>query len=112
MDDLDDHLAGRHRLDDIGADGAGAHLVGEGADDFQRHVRFEQGAAHFAHGLVDVALRERAATLELVENAGQPSRQSFEHACSPFISTARNTGSAAIRPKRFRARGRNRAVGR
>ena len=29
VDDLDDHLAGRHRFDDIGADGARAHLVDE-----------------------------------------------------------------------------------
>ena len=49
VDDLDDHLAGRDRLDDFLADRFFLHLVGEIADDFERNVGFEQRAADFAH---------------------------------------------------------------
>ena len=69
MDDLDHHLAGLDRLDDLGAHGAFLHLVDEGAHHFERHVGFKQGAAHFAHGHIDIGLRQRTAAGELVENA-------------------------------------------
>jgi hypothetical protein len=82
VDDFHDHLAGGHRLDDLGADRAVADLVGEGADDLKRHVGLEQGAAHLAHRLLDVGLAQRAAALEAVEDAGQSCRQAFEHAGS------------------------------
>ena len=71
MDDLDDHLARRDRADDFGADGAAADLVGEGADDIERHVGLDQRAAHLAHRLVDIGLAQRTAPGELVENAGK-----------------------------------------
>ena len=40
VDDLDDHLAGRDRLDHVGADGPVAHLVDKGAHHVERHVGF------------------------------------------------------------------------
>ena len=79
VDDLDDHLAGRDRLDDLGADGAVAHLVGEGAHDFERDVGLEQRAADFAQRRVDVGLGQRAAAGELVEDAGKFIGEAFEH---------------------------------
>ncbi len=71
VDDLDDHLAGRDRAQDLLADRLGLHLVDEVAHHIERHVGLEQRAAHLAHRLADVALGERAATRQLVENAGQ-----------------------------------------
>ena len=53
------------------ADGLGLHLVGEVAHDLERHVGLEQRAAHLAHGLADVAVGQRAAPGELVEDARQ-----------------------------------------
>ncbi len=69
IDDLDDHLAGRHRFDDIGADGAGAHLVDEGAHDIERDIGFEQSAAHLAQREVHVLFGERAAPRQPVQYA-------------------------------------------
>ncbi len=43
VDDLHDHLAGGHRLDDSAADGAVPHLVGEGAHDLERDIRLRAG---------------------------------------------------------------------
>ena len=69
MHDLDHHLARRDRLDHVLADGLGLHLVGEVAHDLERHVRFQQRAAHLAHGLADVAVGQRPAPGQLVEDA-------------------------------------------
>jgi len=68
--DLDDHVAGRDGLHDRLADRLGLHLLGKILDDFERHIGLEQGAAHLAHGLTDVAVRQRTAFGELVEDAG------------------------------------------
>ena len=57
VDDLDDLLAGRDRLDDLRADGAVAHLVGEGAHHLEGDVGLEQRAADLAQRRVDVAPR-------------------------------------------------------
>ena len=67
--DLDDHLAGRDRLDDFDADRLLLDVVDEGARDIERDVGFEQRAANFAHRLVDVGFAQRTAAGELVENA-------------------------------------------
>ena len=71
MDDLDDHLAGLDRLDDLGTDGLFAHLLGEGFDHFERHVGFQKGTPHLAHGRIDISLRQRTTAGELVEYACQ-----------------------------------------
>ena len=78
--DLDHHLAGRDRLDARSAPTAFAlHRVGERAHHVERHVGFEQRAPHLAHGLGDVALGQRTAPGELVEDAGQAIGQGLEH---------------------------------
>ena len=69
--DLDHHLAGRDRLDHVLADGLGLHLVGEVAHHLERHVGLEQRAAHLAHGLRHVAVGQRPAPGQLVEDARQ-----------------------------------------
>ena len=69
--DLDHHLARRDRLDHVLADGLGLHLVGELAHHLQRHVGLEQRPAHLAHGFRHVAVGERPAPRELVEDARQ-----------------------------------------
>ena len=51
VDDLDDHLAGRHRAQHLGADGLGFDLLGEILDDIERDVGLEQGATNLAHRL-------------------------------------------------------------
>ncbi len=61
VDDLDDHLARRHRLDDRDADGVLLHLVGEGAHHVERDVGLEQRAPHLAQRRIDVGFRQRAA---------------------------------------------------
>ena len=71
VDDLDDHLPRRDRAHHLLADGLLAHPVRERLHDLQRHVRLEQRAADLAHGLGDVAIGQRTAACELVENAGQ-----------------------------------------
>ena len=71
LHDLDDHLAGRDRLDHVLADGLGLHLVDEVAHHLERHVRLEQRAAHLAHGLATSLSVSDAAPGQLVEDAGQ-----------------------------------------
>ena len=67
--DLDDHLAGRDRFHDVCADRLGLHLVGERADHIERHIGLEERPADLAHGLVDIALAQRTAPGEPVEDA-------------------------------------------
>ena len=69
--DLDDLLGGRDRADDILADGARTHLVDEILHHRQRHVRLDQGGAHFGQRGIDIALAERAAPAKLVEYAAE-----------------------------------------
>ena len=79
VDDLDDHLAGRDRLDDVGADGPAAHLVDEALDHVERHVGLEQRAPNLAQGDVHVLLGERAALGQSIEDAGEFVAETFEH---------------------------------
>ena len=69
VDDLDDHLARRHRLDDLAADRLFLDVLDERADHLEGHVGLDQRAAHLAHGGIDVSLRKRAAPGQLVEYA-------------------------------------------
>ena len=77
--DLHHHLARRHRLDDLDADGLALHLVDEGAHHVERDVGLEQRAAHLAQRRVDVLLGQRTAPRQAVENAAEPFRQGIEH---------------------------------
>ena len=109
VDDLDDHLAGRHRLDDGGADGLLAHLVGERAHDFERDVGLEQRAAHLAHGRVDVGLGERAAARQPIQNAAKLFRQIVEHV-GPHQTRLRPRAHSAV--GRWPPASRDRSAGR
>ena len=80
VDDLDDLLAGRDRLQHLGADGALPHLVGEAADDLERDVGLEQRPAHLAQRGVDVVLGQRAPAGQAREDAGKSVAQRAEHA--------------------------------
>ena len=71
MNDLDNHLAGRHRLDDLAANSFLTHAVREGAHDFQRHIGLDQRPADLAHRGRDIAVGQCPAPGELVENAGK-----------------------------------------
>ena len=77
--DLDDHLAGRDRLDDVDADRVLPHLLGERAHDVERDVGFEQRAAHLAQRRVDILLRQRAAPGQAVEDGAETFRKAVEH---------------------------------
>ena len=88
--DLDDHLARRDRFDHVLADSLGLHLLGEVAHDLERHVGFQQGAAHLAHGFADVAVGERAAAGELVEDAREAVRQTLKHRASLILRPQRH----------------------
>ena len=79
VDDLHDHLAGGDRLHHGGADRLLAHLVGERAHHVERDVGLKQRAAHFAHGGVDIGLRQRTAPCQPIENASKLFRQIVEH---------------------------------
>ena len=71
MDDLDDHLAGLDRLQDFGADSFLTNTIGEGADDFERNVGFEQRTANLTQGRRDIRLRQRTAPGQTVQNTAQ-----------------------------------------
>ena len=79
MDDLHHLLARRHRARDLGADGAVAHLLDEGAHHFQRHVGLDQGAADLAQSRLDVLGRESAAAAQAIEDFPKAIAQAFEH---------------------------------
>ena len=84
MDDLDDHLAGRDRLDDSCTDRLLADALGEAPDDVERDVGLEQRAAHLAHRGVDVGLRQRTASRQPIENATELFRQIVEQCRCPL----------------------------
>jgi hypothetical protein len=71
MDDLDHHLAGLDRLEDLGTDGLFADTIGEGAHDFERDVGFDQRTANLAQGRRDIRLRQRTAPGQTVQNTAQ-----------------------------------------
>ena len=73
--DLDDHLAGRDRLDDFDADRALLHLIDKGARHVERDVGLEQRAADLAQRRIDIGLRQRAAPRQAIEDAAKPFRQ-------------------------------------
>jgi hypothetical protein len=84
VDDLDHLLARRHRAGDFGADGALAHLLDEGLDDFERHVGFEQRAAHLAQRRIDVRFVEGAASAQPLEDFAKPIAKALEHSLFPI----------------------------
>ena len=113
--DLDDHLAGRDRLDHLDADGLLLYLVDEGARHVERDVGFQQRAAHLAHRRIDVGFRQRAAPRQAIENAGQVFPTGCRTSSSCFTSSFETPPPAApqdeaakhiLRPRAHRAVGR------
>ncbi len=79
VDDLDDRLARRQRLEDVLADGLFADAVDEALDDLEVDVGLEEGDAHLAEGLDDILLRQPAESAEPVENTREATSQAVEH---------------------------------
>ena len=104
--DLHDHLAGRHRLDDVDADRALLHLLDEGARHVERDVGLEQRAAHLAQRRVDVGLRQRAAPRQAVEHAAKAIRQVVEQRATPQSWPRAAGQQTRRRPRAHRAVGR------
>ena len=71
MNDLDDLLAGRHRTDDVFANGARTHLFDKVLHHRQGDVGLDQRGAHFRQRRVDVRFGQGATTAKLVEDATQ-----------------------------------------
>ena len=80
MDDLDQHLAGRQAEQYLLADRPRAHPVDELAHHRQRHVRFQQGHAHLAQGILDVVLGKAALATQILDGEQQAFAEIFEHA--------------------------------
>jgi hypothetical protein len=79
VNDLDDHLAGRDRLDHLDADGAFLYLIDKGVHDVERHVGLQQHAPHLAQRGIDVGLLQSAAPGQAIENAAELFRKIVEH---------------------------------
>jgi hypothetical protein len=69
VNDLDDRLTRRERLQHVGADGALFDRVDEIFGNREVDVGFEQRDAHFAQYLSDVRLGETAAIRQPIENS-------------------------------------------
>ena len=104
VDDLDDHLAGRDRLDHFLTDRAQPHAGHEILDDRQRDVGLEQGQTDFAQRLVDVALAERTAPAQAVEDFAETLTETFEHRAGARPRTS-------FHAKQFRPGGRDALTG-
>ena len=105
MHNLDHHLAGLDGLQHRLADGLLAHRVGEAADHVERNIRLDQGAPHLPHGFAHIALAERTAAGELVEDAGETVREGFEHR-GGFLGLSFLQSSRACRGSKMRFIGR------
>jgi len=99
VDDLDHHLARRHRADDVLADRLLAHRGDKVAHHRQRDIGLQQRDADFTHRGGDIVLAERAAAAQPVENPAETIAKCVEHAayhaptrCGP----ARDTRGPAV----------------
>ena len=88
--------------------------VDEVAHDVERDVGLEQRAAHFAHGLADVGLAQRAAARELVEDGAEGARIVSRTSIRLSVSHTKNAltiGQQAESANEKRTRGRNALAG-
>ncbi|KHS43294.1 hypothetical protein NJ75_03926 [Novosphingobium subterraneum] len=72
VDDLDDLLAGRDRLQDRLANGLLRNGVNKSANDGKGNVGLKQRDPHFAHRRKDIFLTQRAAATQAIEYASKP----------------------------------------
>ena len=68
MNDLEDRLRGRQRLEDVGSDGALFDARDERLGRSQRNVRLEQRDPDFAQRFVDLALGDPPPSAQAIEN--------------------------------------------
>ena len=78
-DDLDDLLGGREGGEHFGAEGFGADVLDEVADDVEVDVGLEEGDADLAQGFGDVLVGERALAAEGLEGALEFVGEVFKH---------------------------------
>ncbi len=79
VQDADKGLAGRQAGGHLGAERLGFDRLDEGTDDWERHIRFQQGDPHFPQRLTDILLGNAAATPQVIEGARQSGSQVIEH---------------------------------
>src|SRR5699024_4602463 len=84
VDDLDDLLGGGQGLGDLIAQGALANAPGELADDGDRAVGAEQGAAALTDGIVDISLGEAAMAAQPRERGSAAIGGVVEHEALPL----------------------------
>ena len=82
VDNLDDLLAGRDALDDLGAQGFLAHPVDELLDDLEIDVGVEQRQPHVTQAVGDVAFGNLAQPAKVAEDVLELAAQVVEHAGS------------------------------
>ena len=69
IDDLDDLLPRRDRLEHLRSNRLGRHTVHERADDWQSNVGLKQGNPYFAHGGAHVCLVQGTASAQAIKDA-------------------------------------------
>ena len=72
MNDLEDRLRRRQRLQNVGADGSFFNASDEGLGRRKSDVGFKQRYADFAQRFVDFALGYPASAAEAIEDRAQP----------------------------------------
>ena len=87
--DLDDLLGGRERGQHLGADGLGADVLDQVADDVEVDVGLEQGDANLAQGFGDVLFGERALAAKVLEGALQFVCKVLKHRSSSSLPEKR-----------------------
>lgn len=83
MHDLDDHLAGLDRLQDLGADGLFTHAVGEGTHDVERDVGLQQRTANLAQRCGNIGFRKRATACQSIQNGSKTVPGGFQTSALP-----------------------------
>ena len=103
VDDLDDLLTRRDRLQHLLADRLLGHRIDEAADHRQRDIGLEQRDPHFAHRLADIVLAQRAAPTQRREDGAEPVGQTVEHCPGhsiPTAKTAKRKNGRRTKPRR------------
>src|SRR5207248_916817 len=80
VDDLDDHLSGGERTQDLLADGFLADALDEVPDDGDGDVRLEEREADLLDAFFDVGLGQLSLATQARECIIQPLRKTLEHA--------------------------------
>ena len=79
VDNLDDLLAGRDRLQHLLAGGLHLHTLNELAGDLEMHVGGKQGGAHLLEGFRHVFFRELADAAQVAQRLAEAFGERFKH---------------------------------